>query len=179
MFLVLVLDEKDNGIIQMVYAKNRKRLLNVAKSYLGSRGEDALHEAFIKLIEKYDGKIHELCDKEDYYFVTIVKNYSIDIIRKEKNIEVFDFEEIDSVLTASEDDPAVSFENIEAKDRILALVDRLKPDYREVLECKYILDMTNIEIAERLNVSQSVISTRISRARSELKALMEGEQWRD
>ena len=173
MFLVLVLSEEDNSIIQVLYAKNKTRLLTVAKSYLGSRGEDVVHDAFLKLIEKYDGRIQELCDKEDYYFVTIVKNHSIDIIRKEKNIHAFDFEEVDSALMANEGDPSVAFDNMEATERIQALVERLKPDYREVLEYKFILEMTNIEIAKKLGVSQSVISTRINRARNELKVIME------
>jgi len=173
MFLVLVLSEKDNSIIQVLYAKNKARLLNVAKSYLGSRGEDAVHDAFIKLIEKYDGRIHELCDKEDYFFVTIVKNHSIDIIRKENNIQAFNFAETESVLIASEGNPEVAFNNSEAFERMLELVERLKPDYREVLECKLLLELTNAEIAEKLGVSRSVISTRINRARNELKILME------
>jgi len=173
MFIVLVLNEEDNSIIQVLYTKNKARLLNVAKSYLGSRGEDAVHDAFIKLIEKYDGRIHELCDKEDYFFVTIVKNHSIDIIRREKNIQTFELEETESVLIASEGNPEVSFDNSEAFERMLALVDRLKPDYREVLECKLLLELTNAEIAGKLGVSQSVISTRINRARNELKILME------
>ena len=173
MFIVLVLDEEGNSIIQVLYTKNKARLVNVAKSYLGSRGEDAVHDAFIKLIEKYDGRIQELCDKEDYFFVTIVKNHAIDIIRKEKNIQAFEFDEAESVLVVNEDDPAVAFDNSEALECILALVERLKSDYREVLECKYLLDMTNVEIAGKLGVSQSVVSTRINRARNELKILME------
>lgn len=172
MFIVLVLDENDNRIIQTIYIKNKKRLLNVAKSYLGHGAEDAVHDAFIKLIEKYDGKIEELCDKEDYFFVTIVKNHSIDIIRSEKHVELFDFEENESILI-DENGPEQIVESSDEERRILGLVDRLKPDYRQVLEYKYILEYTNTEIAQELSLSLSVISTRINRARNELKLLME------
>jgi len=174
LFFILVLDGNSNGIIRAVYVKNKSRMLSVAKSYLGDRAEDAVHDVFIKLAEKFENNMEELCDKEAYYFVTIVKNHSTDIVRRDNHLQPFDFDEDESVLI-DEKSPESIVVSKDEREQILNLIDRLKPDYREALEYKYLLDYSNQEIAQELNVSPSVVSTRINRARTELKRLMEKE----
>lgn len=56
MFLMLILDGGQN-IIAAIYGKHYRRMLYVASNILGqARGEEALHDVFVKLVEKYQKK---------------------------------------------------------------------------------------------------------------------------
>lgn len=173
--LILILSDIDNNIIYAIYTKNKRRLLWVASSYLGDRAEDAVHDVFVKLAERYENKIEELCDKPDYFFVTIVKNHAIDVLRREKRIEVVDIDDDDSVFVDQMKSPE---QQSLAKDdigRLMDYLDQLKSSYREVLEYRYLLGYSNQEIAKVLKVSPSVVSTRIQRALGQLKERFEQE----
>lgn len=175
--LILILSDSDNDIIYAIYTKHKKRLLYVAKSYLGDRAEDAVHDVFIILAEKFEKRIEELCDKQDYFFVTILKNRAIDILRKERNVE---FEGIDSEESIFDDQrkrPEQIIVGQEDIARLVAYLDQLKPKYREVLEYKYLLGFSNNEIAEIMGISPSVVSTRAQRALNQLKERFEQEEW--
>ena len=48
------------------------------------RGEEAVHDVFVKIIEKYENNIGDLCDKPGRFFVIIVRNHSINVLKKER-----------------------------------------------------------------------------------------------
>lgn len=173
--LILILSDSDNDILYAIYAKNKKRLLHVAKSYLGDRAEDAVHDAFLSLAEKYESKIEELCDKQDYFFVTIVKNRSIDILRKEQRVEMIDIDEEGSVFADQSKPLDQQMANQEALDRLIVHLGQLKPRFREIVEYKYLLEYSNSEIAKELGISPSLVSTRLQRALSQLRERFEKE----
>ena len=83
-FISVLDSDGERAFIEALYNSLDKRLLYVASSYLGKeKGEEAVQDVFVKLIEKFQKNIYELGDKQAYYFVTIVKNHCIDILRKE------------------------------------------------------------------------------------------------
>lgn len=173
--LLLNLSDGEHEILYTIYARTKRRLLYVATSYLGDRAEDAIHDVFIQLAEKYENKMAELCDKQDYYFVTIVKNYAIDLLRKESRVEMVDIDEEESVFADECTEPDRQAMAQDQVDRLMAHLDRLKPSYRQVLEYKYLLGYSNGEIAEKLGVSPSVVSTRLQRALKQMRERFEQE----
>lgn len=173
--LILILSEGDQKIIYTIYTRNKRRLLNVAKSYLGDRAEDVVHDTIISLAEKYENKMEELCVKQDYFFVTLVKNRSIDILRKEKRTNISELDGNESIFIEENKEPEPRLLLQDDIDRLVSYLDCLKPHYREVLEYKYILDYSQKEIAEILQISESSVSTRIGRALKQLKERFEKE----
>lgn len=173
LLFLMTLSDHDGEILFGIYSRLKYRLLYTAHSYVGDRAEDIVHDVFVKLSEKFEKNMGQLCDKQDYYFVTIVKNHAIDLLRREGRVPLVELE--DTVFQDLKQEPD---HQVLAKDegaRLRAFLEQLRPMYREVLEYKYLLGYGNQEIAELLQVSPSVVSTRIQRALGQLKKRFEEE----
>lgn len=129
-----------------------------------------MQDAFLKLLEKYENNFEELCDKPGTFFVLVVRNHSIDSLKKAKVDEVYLDE---SAVFETTGDLETNILREETKQQLVELVRTLKPEIRRVLEYRYALDYTNKEIAEELGISQSLVSTRLERGRKMLKEKIE------
>ena len=154
-------------------------MLYTAAQILGKdRSEDAVHDVFIKIVDKYDENQQNFGDKPGQYFVIMVKNHSLNILKKEKLVllpleEEFLEGEVFQTSTPSPEDSLVEGEAI---DRLVTLIQQLTPATRQVMEYRYIAGYTNIEIADLLGVSQSAVSTRIDKAKKKLREILESEE---
>lgn len=57
-------------------------------------------------------------------------------------------------------------------DRIRVIIEKLKPNYREIVELFYIEELSNEEIAKRVNLPLSTVKTRLFRARDLLLTIV-------
>ena len=178
MILILVISEEGDAILSEIYSKHYKRMLYTAASILGqSSGEDALHDVFVKLIERFENNIELLRDKPGQFFVTIVRNHSLNILKKNR-VEVVPFDEefIESdMFQASAADPEAALLASESDERLVSLIRQLKPIPRQIFEHKYIEGYTNAEIAVMMNVTQSYVSTCLNRGMKRLREILESE----
>jgi len=149
-------------------------MIYTATEILGSaRGEDAVHDVFVKMIERFKNNIEELGDKPGQYFVISVRNHAFNLINKDK----FNFTELDDNMAKdnnifqSPQTPEDIFLQQDSFERLVALIRMLKSDTRQILENKYILGYTNKEIAEMMGISQTAVSTRIDKAKKKLLAM--------
>lgn len=167
--------ETSEKILAVIYEEYGKKMLRVACSYLSKEdAEDALHDIMKKLSIKFQKNFSDLCDKRTAYFVTITKNHCIDIIRKQKiEAGLLDFVDDDNIFADYTLDPSSLYEKQSDKELLTACIHALKPNYQEILEYKYILGYANGEIANALNVSASVVSTRLERAKNKLRKIIE------
>jgi len=153
-------------------------MLYTATQVLGKeRGEEAVHDVFVKIIEKFENNPEILGDKPGQFFVIIVKNHSIDLLRKEHLDTVSledDFMDSDVIQSQTVDPESVLLSN-DSVERLAALIRKLTPATRQVLEYKYIEGYSNTEIANMLSISQSAVSTRIDKAKKRLKEILESE----
>jgi RNA polymerase sigma-70 factor (ECF subfamily) len=154
-------------------------MLYAAECILGqTHGEDAVHDVFVKLVEMFEANPEFLGDKPGQYFVVMVRNHAINLKAKEKrargNLVALDdgisFEN-DSVFQEPTGPEGILIEG-EAFERLVALIRRMKPGPRQIIEYKYIIGYTNKEIAEILGISQTAVSTRIDKAKRRLKAML-------
>lgn len=172
MIILMVLDYNGSNVVREIYERNKAKLLVTARSYLGDRAEDAVHDAFVKLIERYEGKLQELQGKDPSYFIAVVKNHSLDILKLERKELPVDEDDAGPIFTV--ESPEAEVELADELERMKFWLDRLKPQYRQALEYKYILGYSNAEIAEELSISPQTVYKRLDKAISGLKALMEG-----
>ena len=178
MFFLMVLSDDGQTIIAEIYNKNYERMLYVAKHILGEHhAEDAVHGALEHLITKFDENIESLSDKPGRYYVLVVRNYSLDLLRKE-HLKTVPFEDElldnESLVSSTNNPESVAISN-ESLKQLTEIIRKLAPATRQVLEYRFVEGYTNIEIAEMLNVSQSVVSSRIDRAKKRLRELLESE----
>ena len=169
MFLIFILDE-DQNIIAAIYEKNHKIMLYTASQILGEHnGEEALHDAFVYLMDRYNGRIAELRNKPIIYFVLVVKSLSISVARKNKTITM----ELDDEIFSTQESLEQEIIMKEAEEQLVKLIQSLNPVMSEILEYKYIMDYSNKEIADLLGISVSAVTSRIDRAKKALKEKLE------
>jgi RNA polymerase sigma-70 factor (ECF subfamily) len=159
-----------NIIFHRLYNKHHAAMLYTARQILGKeRAEEAVHDVFVHLLEKFEKNFSELCDKPALFFVVSVRNHSINLLRKER-LDMTSLETYDYVPDTRAD---VAFAEAEDAGGLVALIRALPPTSREILEYRYIMEYTNEEIAEILGISESAVSSRLSRAKAQLKAKLE------
>ena len=152
---------------EQIYLKYRGLMYRVADSILHNRqdAEDAVHNAFLKIIKKFSRFQNTPAQDLASQIVVIARNEAISLLRKRKGDAPL--EEQDGLAAPSE---AVSDYH--------ALVDsftRLPRTYRAVMEMKLLLGYSDGEIAAKLGLSKTAVSTRVSRGRQMLRDIVEQE----
>ena len=178
MIIILAITDDGRTIICDIYEKHYKRMLYTATRILGREsGEEAVHDIFVRLIDQLGKNPVILSGKPSQYFVIIVRNHSINLLKKERLVLLpFEEEIMDSgALHTLALTPENALLNDEAVDMLAARIRSLTPAMRQALELRYIEGYSNTEIAEMLGVSQSAVSTSIEKARKRLKNMLRDE----
>ena len=87
-YLQMIESEEDKSKFEKLYNQYRHLMFSVANKILDNQfdAEDAVHQAFVSIIDNLD-KIKEVdCPKTKAYVVIITENKAIDIIRSKKHI---------------------------------------------------------------------------------------------
>ena len=142
-------------------------LLRLCCLYMGnlSAAEDALQETYLNAFRRYETFRHECSDKT--WLTGIAVNVCRSALRREKRRglhfiplpEGMDEERIP-------DDAATE---VIYDDTVLREIHRLSPKYREVILMYYYQEMKAKEIAAALDISESAVTVRLTRAREQLK----------
>ena len=84
LFILLTISDEGRSTIRKIFDKYHKRMLYTATQILGKdRAEEAVHDVFVKLIEKFEKNFEILGDKPGQYFVIIIRNHSLNILKRE------------------------------------------------------------------------------------------------
>lgn len=167
-YYLQMLDTPEGKVrFEQIYLKYRGLMYRVADSILHNRqdAEDAVHNAFLKIIKKFSRFQNTPAQDLASQIVVIARNEAISLLRKRKGDAPL--EEQDGLAEPSE---AVSDYH--------ALVDsftRLPRTYRAVMEMKLLLGYSDGEIAAKLGLSKTAVSTRVSRGRQMLRDIVEQE----
>lgn len=160
--LLLIDGENEKALFREFYGRYEKKLYAVALNILHSPSlaEEAESEAFLRVAQHFETflKIYRKNRQEiEPWAVTIVKNISIDILRKRGRETLF-----------PEDWDAPAPGGVEAETaygRLVALTRSMPESYRAVLEMKFVLEMKDKEIGAALGLSAGAVSQRVSRGR--------------
>ena len=152
---------------EQIYLKYRGLMYRVADSILRNRqdAEDAVHNAFLRIIKHF--KKFQTTPVEDLapQVVVIARNEAISLLRKRKG---------DAPLE-DWDGLAASSESVSDYHALVDSFTRLPQTYRAVMEMKLLLGYSDGEIAAKLGLSKTAVSTRISRGRQLLRDIVERE----
>ena len=163
LYMTLLEDERDIPSFRRLYRTHHDRMMRMALRFFPKdqkAAEDAVHESFLKIIENFP-KISEISWEElGPYVVTIVKNVSLNMLKKQKRLVLTD----DWAAFEGAEEPSDGF------GRLVALIRAMPETYRAVLEMRFVLEMDYREIAKVLGISESAVANRVSRGR---KLLME------
>jgi RNA polymerase sigma-70 factor (ECF subfamily) len=124
--------------------------------------EDAVQEVFIKLW-KMNAGLNEY-DSVSALAVTMVKNYCIDQIRKQKHVEQGDNNAF-TLFQDPEPSPQEKLERNEIYTIMDKIIDKLPEIYREVIHLKDIEGLSYEEIAFKTGQNINTLRVNLSRAR--------------
>jgi len=182
--LLNLLKNEDKVAQEEFVKKYYNNMFSIATRYLGNREdvEDCLQESFlaaIKYIDTFEGK-----STIKTWLTSIVINKSLMKLRsRQKRDEI----SIDQFLPTFDSDGfriepewniSVSTDELVQKKRNKEIVGnaikKLPEDYKAVLLLRDIDGYSTTEVAEMLNLTESNVKSRLHRARSVLKKLLEG-----
>ena len=151
--------------IMRLAEKYQLSLLRLCFAYLHDRtlAEDAVQETFLKAYRSINGFRNESSEK------TWLSHIAINCCRdmnKSAWTRFFDRRITPDMLPAPSENPS------EKDDNLTVAVMELPPRLRETVLLYYFEDMTTVEIAETLHISQQAVSSRLKRALSKLRAIL-------
>ena len=137
-----------------------------------NEAEDLTIRCFGKAFEKIDSY------NQDYGFktwlTTIAKNLHIDQIRK-KTISTVPTETSQEVAQNIADNAPDPEDDLIRKQRLETLLNNiktLKPHYREVIQLKYLQELSIKQMAKKLDSSESTVKVKLMRARKLLAEIL-------
>ncbi len=154
----------------------KQKAYYVALGFVGNH-EDALdlsQDAFVKAFKAI--KTFDLNSPFFPWFYKIIKNHCLNYIKKNQRVRNDSLEELeDETFAQFEDDkptPRDMYEESETRINLWRAIDRLKPDFREIIIMKHFHNLSYKEIAEALNIPIGTVMSRLFNARQELRELM-------
>ncbi len=163
-------EEKTLAALVEQYAST---LYRVAFSVLrnAADAEDAVQEAFLRVLRHRDS-LEEVRDNR-VWLIRIVWNIVLDRKRRAKTRpETDDVSELTRVLPATGLSAEESAAAAQHHARVLAMVDRLPVKEREVLVLSAFEELSSVEIAAVLSITESSVRSRLFRARNLMAELL-------
>ena len=150
---------------------HRRKVFNIAYKFVGKHdlAEDLTQDIFLKIFKS----LHTFDRRANFqtWLVSVSRNLCIDhyrSVRKER--ETINRDVDASTLTPVSRDRS-AYAQLELRDRVQLLraaLDMLPPTLRTAVLMRDIQELTYQEIADRLNVPEGTVKSRINRGRTEL-----------
>mgnify|MGYP000020713998 CR=1 FL=1 len=158
-YLFMLESDEEKHLFKELYERYGNAMLRVAQRYFPSdltAAEDAVQNAWLKVIKNFSKIQEDSSNKRGAYLVTIVKNESISLLRKQRQ----DIS-LDEMLVAEQENTTE-----DSKSSIIEIIRNMPEVYRAVLELRFVEELSTREISKLLHLSESAINTRIHRGRA-------------
>lgn len=169
-YLSMVNDDNDKEKIERIYKKYKQLMYKKAFSILKHEqdAQDALHEAFIRII-KHLHNIHNTDDIKTQYFVMIItENISLKMLKQKNKIQSFNIDDFADTLPQTE--PS-KFDNVD-KITIKNALEQLSEQHYHILCLTDYLGFSVKQAAVLLSISEDTAYKRLQRARIKMAELL-------
>lgn len=169
-YLSMIEEKEDKNKFELLYNSYKNLMLNRAYEILKDKSlaEDAVQEAFLRIIKNIKRIEIDNSHKTKGYVVVVVENVAKTMYVKEKKVIPIEFERPQEGVCFEE-----MIENKIEAEYVASKIEMLKPIYRDILVLKYINEFNDKEIALALGISNSNARKRLQRARESLQKLLE------
>lgn len=167
-YLSLIDTEEDKRKFERIYLAYKQTMFYAANRILKNEhtAEDAVHQAFLRIINNLE-KINESdCHKTRAFLVVIAEHIAIDIYRKQKRENVLSFDEIEIYVSDTNALPD------DSSDEVAIAISQLPINYSTVLRLKFSQGYSDTEIAQLLHINEDNVRQRISRAKKKLSQIL-------
>ena len=141
--------------------------------------EDLAQETFVKVFTRLS--TYDSGHKFSSWIFKIAHNATVDFLRQPRPpMSSLDDEQESAgkqALDAATPSPLAAAERTELAEALDAAIDRLRPEYRQVVILRYQEEFSYEEIAEVLNLPLGTVKSYLHRARTELAETMRAAGW--
>lgn len=169
-YLSLIDQPDDRKRFEELYYEYRSLMLAVAVRILRDRclAEDAVHDAFLCILENLSKLPPMDCNKTRSYFVLIVKSISLDQLRLQKRRRETLLPEYGEDVWDDKTEPIQVIVGQEDAADVHAALRHLKQPYLDILVLKLIYGFKCREIARMLRMPESTVRVYLYRGRKQL-----------
>lgn len=157
--------------LERLYKANKQLMYKTAYSVLHNpeQAEDVVQEAFLRVIKNFSKFSSFSSNENTSYLVIIVRGISLNMLNAEKRTtELFDdLPAADNIEEAVEVDIAY--------EQIVRNIDKLTPALKNIATLLWVKNFSEGEIAELLDMNINTVRSSVSRARKQLKQIVEEE----
>lgn len=167
-YLQMLDSEEDRSKFETLYLNYKQIMFYTANRILKDEheAEDAVHLAFLRVIDNMDKINEEDCHKTKAFLVVITEHIAIDIYRKRKKENLISFEEVE-IYVQDQNQEFGTGDSI-----IINAIEQLPLNYSTVLRLKFSQGYENSEIAQILEISEDNVRQRIARGRKKLSEIL-------
>jgi len=162
----------DKAAFEMLYAATSLKLYGVVVRILGQRAlaDEVLQEVYVRVWQRA-GEFDPATSSPITWLSTIARNRALD---EAKRKTMRSFEDHPEVLELpSDDDPLDNHERNEERRRLMACLDALEPEKKEIVLLAYYFGMTRDEIADRIGRPAATVKTWLRRTLAQLKSCLD------
>jgi RNA polymerase sigma-70 factor (ECF subfamily) len=158
----------DQAAFSRVYAATSVKLFGIILRILGRRdlALDVLQEVYIR-VWQHAGEFNPAVNSPIAWLVTIARSCALDETRRKMTRSLDDCPE--PCLASNDESTFADHESNEDHLRLLACLDRLEPDRREVVVLAYHYGMTREEIAHRTNRPVATVQAWLRQSLAQIK----------
>lgn len=159
--------------LSKLYKDNKQRTFKTAFSILknNEQAEDAVQEAFLRVIKDYSKLCTYSCNENASYLVLVVRGISLNMLIKNKK-----FVELDDELQSDDNTEQAAEMNI-AYEQIVQNIEKLTPALKNIATLLWVKHLSEKEVAELLDMNISSVRSSASRARKQL--IQMNSEWFD
>ncbi|MGL5259734.1 MAG: RNA polymerase sigma factor [Lachnospiraceae bacterium] len=170
-YLAMIESEEDKRKFERIYLAYKQTMYYAANRVLKNvhTSEDAVHQAFIRIINHLEKINENECHKTRAFLVVITEHIAIDIYRKQKKESTLSYDELEIYVADTH------VENYAETDELTAVYEKLPVNYSTVLRLKFSQGYSDSEISAILNITEENVRKRISRAKKKLAQLLQKE----
>ena len=170
-------DEQERLRISDIYEEHRHKCLYVALKILKKHdlAEEAVSDTFIEVIKQKNKILAMGCSDLIPYLVTIVKSRAINIAKNRNKISDTPVEELDETVESNDVSVEEQVISEQGFEYLVKQIEKLDETHKVAFEMKYLHNMSNDEISEKLNITKKNVEVRLYRAKLKLRKLIESE----
>ena len=165
----------DEAAWEQVVARFERKVFHIAYKFTGRHdaAEDLTQEVFLKVFKSLD-KFHREADFSTW-LSSVARNYCIDhyrASRREKEVVVDDLVAFDLAPASVGSNPHRALEDRDRRSFLRRGLEGLPEKLREAVVLRDLQGMSYQEMAERLELPEGTVKSRINRGREELTRLL-------
>ncbi|MCM3406026.1 RNA polymerase sigma factor [Cytobacillus oceanisediminis] len=167
--------QKDSKALELLYDRYEKLLFSFVykMTHDPQLSEEVIQEVFMKLWKKHSNYSEDK-GKFSSWLLTLTRNTALDVLRKQKPQESFEYKEYDSVNIDSNSPEEI----VEWKERgklIKRAVTKLKGEQQKMIDLFYFKGLSHQKISERTELPLGTVKGRLRLALKHLKTHIEKE----